>query len=351
MRILVTGGAGFIGSAVCRALAPRPGVSLIVLDKLTYAGHLSALAAIIDRPNVDFIRGDVADPALAAGLFAEHRPDAVLHLAAETHVDRSIDGPLDFVATNVMGTAVMLEAARKHWSGLPGAARDAFRFLHISTDEVFGALGPDGAFSETTAYDPSSPYAASKAGADHLARAWGRTYGLPVIMTNCSNNFGPYQFPEKLIPLMVLNALRGRTLPVYGDGRQVRDWLYVDDHVEALLAVLERGAPGRTYNVGARSEQPNLAVVERVCDLVDRLRPQAQSRRGLIRFVADRPGHDRRYAIDPTRLETEIGWRPATAFADGLERTVRWYVENEAWWSPILARTYDGARLGQGAAR
>ena len=323
---------------------------MIVLDKLTYAGRLSSLAPIIDRPNVSFVQGDIADPALAQSLFAAHEPDAVLHLAAESHVDRSIDGPLDFVSTNVVGTAVMLEAARAHWNALPTDRRDGFRFLHISTDEVFGALGAEGAFCETTAYDPSSPYAASKAGADHLARAWQRTYGLPVIVTNCSNNFGPYQFPEKLIPLVVLNALRGRPLPVYGDGHQVRDWLFVDDHVDALLAVLEHGAVGRTYNVGARSEQTNLAVIEQICDLVDRLRPGENSRRALIRFVADRPGHDRRYAIDPTRLEDEIGWRPATPFEQGLEQTVRWYLDNEAWWAPILAETYDGARLGRGAA-
>jgi dTDP-glucose 4,6-dehydratase len=350
VRILVTGGAGFIGSAVCRALANRPGWSLIILDKLTYAGRLSSLADLIERPNVRFVRGDVADAFLVQGLFAETQPDAVLHLAAESHVDRSIDAPLDFIATNVVGTAVMLEASRAYWAALPSSRRDGFRFLHVSTDEVFGALGPLGAFDETSAYDPSSPYAASKAGADHLARAWWRTYGLPVIVTNCSNNYGPYQFPEKLIPLMVLNALRGRPLPVYGDGRQVRDWLYVNDHAEALLAVLERGEPGRTYNVGARGEQTNIAVVERVCDLVGQLRPAATSRRDLITFVEDRPGHDRRYAVDPTRLETELGWRPRTPFEAGLELTVRWFLENETWWAPILAETYDGARLGRGAS-
>jgi dTDP-glucose 4,6-dehydratase len=348
---LVTGGAGFIGSAVCRALAGRPGTSLVILDKLTYAGHLSSIAPLTGQPDVVFVQGDVADAALVRELFDQHQPDAVMHLAAESHVDRSIDGPLDFIATNVVGTAVMLESARRYWQALPNSRREAFRFLHISTDEVFGALGPDGAFSETTAYDPSSPYAASKAGADHLARAWWRTYGLPVLITNCSNNFGPYQFPEKLIPLTVLNALRGRPLPVYGDGRQVRDWLFVEDHVEALLTVLKQGQRGRTYNVGARCELPNIEVVERICDLVDRLRPYEPSRRGLIQFVDDRPGHDRRYAIDPTRLESELGWRPTTPFDEGLEHTVRWYLENEAWWAPILAETYDGARLGLGAAQ
>ena len=347
MRILVTGGAGFIGSAVCRVLAARADVTLTVLDKLTYAGRMSSLGDVLADGRTTFVQGDVADRALVASMFADHKPDLVLHLAAESHVDRSIDGPLAFVAANVMGTAVMLEAARAHWGGLAGPRKDAFRFVHVSTDEVFGALGVEGLFSEATPYDPSSPYAATKAGADHLARAWHRTYGLPVIVTNCSNNFGPYQFPEKLIPLVVLNALRGRPLPIYGDGRQVRDWLYVEDHVTALLAVAARGAPGRTYNIGARNERTNLEVVETICDLLDGLRPGADSHRRLITHVADRPGHDRRYAIDPTRIETEISWRPATPFAEAMARTVAWYLANEAWWAPILAESYDGARLGQ----
>ena len=347
MRILVTGGAGFIGSALCRALGAKPDVKLTVFDKLTYAGRLSSLASVLEDETATFIQGDVADPAMVASAFQHSDPDLVLHLAAESHVDRSIDGPLAVVATNVMGTAIVLEAARAHWMSLMSARRDTFRFLHISTDEVFGTLGTEGLFDETTPYDPSSPYAASKAGADHLARAWGRTYGLPVIVTNCSNNFGPHQFPEKLVPLVVLNALRRQPLPVYGDGLQVRDWLYVDDHVDALMAIAERGAPGRTYNIGARNERTNLEVVETICDLLDGLRPGAESRRGLITHVADRPGHDRRYAIDPARLETEIGWRPATPFPEAMARTVAWYLDNEAWWTPILAESHNGVRLGQ----
>ena len=348
MRILVTGGAGFIGSAVCRALGSRPDVVLTILDKLTYAGRISSLEGTLADGRVTFVHGDVADRELVRRVFDDHQPDLVMHLAAESHVDRSIDGPLEFVAANVMGTAVMLEAARAYWGGLTGPARERFRFLHVSTDEVFGALEAEGLFDEATPYDPSSPYAASKAGADHLARAWHRTYGLPVIVTNCSNNFGPYQFPEKLIPLVVLNALRGRPLPIYGDGRQVRDWLFVDDHVEALLAVAARGAPGRTYNVGARNERTNLEVVETICDLLDGLQPGATSHRALITHVTDRPGHDRRYAIDPTRIETEIHWRPATPFEAAMGQTVKWYLDNEAWWAPILAESYDGARLGKG---
>ena len=309
------------------------------------------MADAATTPGYRFVQADVADPAAVGAAFAEHRPDAVLHLAAESHVDRSITGPGQFVRTNVVGTLTMLQAALEHWRGLEGAARDAFRFLHVSTDEVYGSLGAEGLFTEATAYDPRSPYSASKAGSDHLASAWFHTYGLPVVISNCSNNYGPYHFPEKLIPLAILNALEGKPLPVYGDGSNVRDWLYVEDHARALKLIVERGAPGRTYNVGGRNERTNLQVVQAICDILDRLapRPGAPPRGELIAFVADRPGHDQRYAIDATRLEAELGWRAQETFETGLERTVRWYLDRRDWWEPIRAR-YGGERLGLPAA-
>jgi len=342
---MVTGGAGFIGSAVCRLLAGERDHEVLNLDCLTYAASLASLAPIENRPGYRFLKADIRDHEAVGRAFAEFQPDAVLHLAAESHVDRSITGPAAFISTNIVGTHAMLEGARAYWSALPASRRDAFRFLHISTDEVFGSLGEDGLFTEKTPYDPSSPYSASKAASDHLVRAWHRTYGLPAIVTNCSNNYGPYHFPEKLIPLTILNALEGAHLPVYGDGSNVRDWLYVEDHARALEAVLMRGRPGETYNVGGRNERTNLQVVSAICDELDRLFPGPQSRRALIRMVPDRPGHDHRYAIDAAKLENELGWRAQENFETGLARTVRWYVDNPAWWRP-LRKTYDGARLG-----
>ena len=347
MKILVTGGAGFIGSAVCRHLVAATDHAVVNLDKLTYAANLSSLAPIADDPRYRFVEGDICDRAMVAGLMAAEGIDAVMHLAAESHVDRSIDGPGEFVRTNVTGTFELLEAARGHWERLPGAKKDAFRFHHISTDEVFGDLPLSGGlFTEETPYEPSSPYSASKAASDHLVMAWHRTYGLPVVLSNCSNNYGPYHFPEKLIPLMILNALHGEALPVYGRGENVRDWLYVDDHARALTTILTRGAPGRSYNVGGRNERSNLEVVHAICDTIDRLAPAATSRRDLVRFVTDRPGHDLRYAIDATRIETELGWRAEETFETGLEKTARWYLANEAWWRPIRERRYAGERLG-----
>lgn len=347
MKVLVTGGAGFIGSALIRRLASS-GTEVVNLDKLTYAATLTSVAEVADRPGYAFVQHDIADAEAMRAVFREHEPDAVVHLAAETHVDRSITGAGDFVRTNVLGTYTLLEAALEHWRGLDPAGRGAFRFLHVSTDEVYGSLGPTGAFTETTPYDPRSPYSASKAASDHLAKAWFHTYGLPVLVSNCSNNYGPYQFPEKLIPLAILNALEGVELPVYGDGGNVRDWLYVDDHAAALELILRRGRLGETYNVGGRNERTNLQVVEAICDLIDELAPAAGPRRGLIRFVTDRPGHDRRYAIDATRLETELGWRAEETFDTGLRRTVAWYLKRRDWWEPLRAR-YAGARLGLAA--
>lgn len=348
MRVLITGGAGFIGSALARRLMAGGGHSVLVYDALTYASSPEALKALDGRPGYAFVQGDVCDaPAVAAAL-AAFRPEIIAHLAAETHVDRSIDAPQAFVRTNVMGTAVMLEQALAYWRGQDAAGRERFRFHHISTDEVFGSLGDAGRFTETSPYDPRSPYAASKAGADHLVRAWGKTYGLPVLVTNCSNNYGPFHFPEKLIPLVIARALQGRTLPVYGDGEQVRDWLHVDDHARALEAVFLRGAPGRTYNVGGDAERRNIDVVRAICSLLDRMRPREDglSYAEQIVFAPDRPGHDRRYAIDASRIRNELGWAPEIDFDRGLEATVAWYLENEAWWRAILAGRYDGGRLG-----
>jgi dTDP-glucose 4,6-dehydratase len=353
MKILVTGGAGFIGSAVCRHLIAETDHSVVVLDKLTYAANLSSLAPVADSPRYRFVKGDICDRALVSQLLAEEDVDAVMHLAAESHVDRSIDGPGEFIRTNVNGTFELLEAARGHWERLRGERAERFRFHHISTDEVFGDLPLDDTlFTEETPYAPSSPYSASKAASDHLAMAWHRTYGLPVVSSNCSNNYGPYHFPEKLIPLMILNALHGERLPVYGRGENVRDWLYVEDHARALHLVVTEGRPGRAYNVGGRNERTNLAVVHAICDTLDRLLPSAEgSRRELIEFVNDRPGHDLRYAIDARRIETELGWTPRETFETGLERTARWYLENEAWWRPIRERRYKGERLGQARLR
>jgi dTDP-glucose 4,6-dehydratase len=346
MRVVVTGGAGFIGSAVCRRLAGELGWDVLNIDKLTYAASPESVASLAGRANYRFLRADVSDAGAMSAAFAEFRPEAVIHLAAESHVDRSITGSAPFIQTNIVGTHVMLEAARKYWSGLPGEKQAAFRFLHVSTDEVYGALGPTGAFNEETPYDPRSPYAASKAAGDHLVSAWHETYGLPTIITNCSNNYGQWHFPEKLIPLVILNALEGKSLPVYGDGRQVRDWLFVEDHVDALVLALQQGRPGQTYNVGGRSERTNLDVVQNICDLLDRLKPADRPRRELIRFVEDRPGHDRRYAIDCSKVERELGWTRRETFESGLEKTVHWYLDNEAWWRPIREKVYDGRRLG-----
>jgi dTDP-glucose 4,6-dehydratase len=324
-----------------------PALRVVVLDALTYAGHRASLRDVeaLHGDRYAFVHGDIRDGDTVRRTFDEHAPDTVLHFAAESHVDRSIDGPLDFVETNVLGTANLLEAARARWSG-----RTNVRFHHVSTDEVYGSLGPDGLFSEDTPYDPSSPYSASKAASDHLVRAWHRTYGLPVTVSNCSNNYGPYQFPEKLIPLMIRSALADRPLPVYGDGGNVRDWLYVEDHCAAIDRVVRRGALGRTYNVGGWTERTNLEVVHTICDLVDELRPRADgsSRRDLVTFVADRPGHDRRYAIDASRIDDELGWRPAHDFAAGLRETVEWYLDHEDWCEEVMADRYDGGRLGLG---
>lgn len=349
MRILVTGGAGFIGSAVVRHLVREVGARVLNLDKLTYAANLAAVEDAVFSPNYAFVKADIADVEAVGRAIAEFRPEAIMNLAAETHVDRSIDGPLAFVHTNVLGTAALLQEATRYWRGLDPAARARFRFLQVSTDEVYGALGEEGAFTEASPYRPNSPYAASKAGADHLARAWFRTYGLPTLISNCSNNYGPWQFWEKLIPLMVIKAVRGETLPVYGDGRQVRDWLHVEDHAEALHAILTRGQPGETYLVGGGEECRNLDVVHAICDLVDELAgPQPEGpRRRLVSFVSDRPGHDFRYAIDCTRIERELGWRAGQrSFADGLRRTVAWYLEHRGWWEEGMRARYDGGRLG-----
>jgi dTDP-glucose 4,6-dehydratase len=345
MRILVTGGAGFIGSAVCRYLVGDLGHSVLNIDCLTYAANLASLASIENSENYAFQKSDICDRAAMDSAFAEFKPDAVIHLAAESHVDRSITGSGAFVQTNIMGTYTLLEAARGYWDALDGDAKDAFRFLHVSTDEVYGSLGPEGLFHEETPYDPSSPYSSSKAASDHLVTAWQRTYGLPALISNCSNNYGPYQFPEKLIPLMILNAMSGKPLPVYGSGTNIRDWLYVDDHARALFIILTKGRIGEKYNVGGRNEQRNIDVVTHICRLMDAHNPAGAPHDKLITYVTDRPGHDARYAIDATKLETELGWSAQENFETGIEKTVRWYVENEAWWGPLSAG-YQGQRLG-----
>ena len=345
MRIVVTGGAGFIGSAVAR-LAIAEGHDVMVIDKLTYAGNLSTLKTVSTNPRFHMLRADICDDAAMANAMNTFAPDAVTHLAAESHVDRSITGASAFVETNIVGTFKLLQAARGYWDELPTDRKASFRFLHVSTDEVYGSLGDDGLFREDTPYDPRSPYSASKAASDHLASAWHHTYGLPVLISNCSNNYGPYHLPEKLIPLMILNGLEGKELPVYGDGANIRDWLYVEDHARALLTIVARGRVGETYNVGGRNERTNLGVVHRICDLLDRHAPAGAARRGLIKFVKDRPGHDHRYAIDATKLETELGWRAQENFETGIERTVRWYLENSWWWGPLRAEGHGTSRLG-----
>lgn len=343
MKILVTGGAGFIGSAVVR-LAVARGHEVVNLDALTYAANLENVAGAAQSNLYSFEQADIRDRAALDRIFATHNPDAVMHLAAESHVDRSIDGPGEFIQTNVTGTFNMLEAARAHWTraGKP----EGFRFHHISTDEVFGTLGATGKFTEETPYAPNSPYSASKAASDHLVRAWAETYGLPVVMTNCSNNYGPYHFPEKLIPVVILNALHGRPIPVYGQGLNVRDWLYVEDHADALLLVVAKGRLGRSYNIGGENEARNIDIVRTICALLDEMRPEGAPHDRLITFVTDRPGHDLRYAIDPSRIRAELGWRPSVTLEEGLRRTVRWYLDNETWWRPLLERSGVGQRLG-----
>ena len=333
MKLLVTGGAGFIGSAVVRR-AVRAGHEVVNLDKLTYAANLANVAPVSNAPGYVFEKADICDRASIDRILAAHRPDAIMHLAAESHVDRSIDGPAAFIETNIAGTYTMLEAARAYWTdaGRP----ETFRFHHISTDEVFGSLGPEGQFTETTPYDPRSPYSASKAASDHLVRAWHETYGLPVVLTNCSNNYGPYHFPEKLIPVVILNAINGRPIPVYGDGGNIRDWLYVEDHADALLTVVQKGAVGRSYNIGGEAEATNIDLVRRICAILDARRPGGAPHADLITFVTDRPGHDRRYAIDPGRIREELGWRPSVTLDEGLAATVDWYLANEDWWRPLL---------------
>jgi len=350
--LIVTGGAGFIGSAVVRHVIRETPHRVVNVDCLTYAGNLDSVAEVAGDERYAFERVNICDAPEMRRIFETYRPDALLHLAAESHVDRSIDGPAAFIETNLLGTSVLLEAARRHWSTLPEPARGAFRFHHVSTDEVFGSLGPAGFFTEESPYKPNSPYSASKAGADHLVRAWHHTYGLPVVTTNCSNNYGPYHFPEKLIPLMILNALEGKPLPVYGDGRQIRDWLHVEDHARALLTVLEHGVPGETYALGGHNERRNLEVVHAICDALETEgapRPAGVARfRDLITFVADRPGHDLRYAIDAGKVERTLGWRPRETFETGLAKTVRWYLENERWWRRVRDGSYRGERLGLG---
>ncbi|MGX0903356.1 dTDP-glucose 4,6-dehydratase [Roseovarius sp. MBR-79] len=344
MNLLVTGGCGFIGSAVVR-LAVARGHRVTNLDALTYAGRPENVAMVARNPLYRFVHADIRDRAAVERIMAETAPDAVMHLAAESHVDRSIDGPGDFIETNITGTYTLLEAARGHWqrAGRP----ETFRFHHISTDEVYGSLGPTGLFTETMPYDPRSPYSASKAASDHLVRAWYHTYGLPVVLTNCSNNYGPYHFPEKLIPKVILNALHGRAIPVYGQGENVRDWLYVEDHADALLLAVAKGEPGRSYNIGGHNERRNIDLVHTICDIMDEMAPRRDGPyRDLVEFVTDRPGHDARYAIDPERITRDLGWRPSVTVEDGLRRTVRWYLDNPDWWQPLLAVDGVGSRVG-----
>ena len=360
-RCIVTGGAGFIGSALARHLVRDTGATVLVVDKLTYAGNLESLKEVADSPRYSFLQADICDQVAMDKAFAEFKPDTIFHLAAESHVDRSIDGPGEFIRTNVVGTATLLQSALAYWRSLPESASQAlgtrhqalstksnFRFQHISTDEVYGTLGAEGFFTEKTPYAPHSPYSASKASSDHLVRAWHDTYGLPTLITNCSNNYGPYHFPEKLIPLVILNALDGKQLPVYGAGANVRDWLHVEDHVAALCLVNEKGVPGETYNVGGHNERTNLEVVQTICRILDELRPRADgtSYESLITFVKDRPGHDLRYAIDPAKLMDELGWKPKHTFDTGIRATVQWYLDNDWWWRPIREAKYSGQRLG-----
>ena len=344
MKLLVTGGAGFIGSAVVRQ-AVAAGHEVVNLDALTYAACLENVASVAESPNYTFVQADIRDRPALDDIMQTHRPDAIMHLAAESHVDRSIDGPGTFIDTNVMGTFHLLESARAYWDG--AGRPETFRFHHISTDEVFGSLDPEGLFTETTPYDPRSPYSASKASSDHLVRAWAETYGLPVVLTNCSNNYGPYHFPEKLVPVIILNALAGKPLPIYGDGSNIRDWLYVEDHADALFLVVQKGAVGRSYNIGGENERTNLELVTTLCDILDQVRPKPSgSYSDQITFVTDRPGHDARYAIDPTRIRDELGWRPSVTVEQGLRLTVQWYLDNAPWWRALQDRAGVGERLG-----
>ena len=347
-KILITGGAGFIGANFIHLALAKPGVSVLNLDKLTYAGNLDSLADVADHPAYRFVQADICDAERLKNLIADFQPDAVVHFAAESHVDRSIDGPGAFIQTNIVGTFNLLETARVFWRELPAEKKAGFRFLHVSTDEVYGSLGATGLFSEETPYAPNSPYSASKASSDHLVRAYHHTYGLPVLTTNCSNNYGPYQFPEKLIPLMIANALAGKSLPVYGDGMQIRDWLYVADHCRAIWTVLERGKPGETYNIGGHNEMPNISIVQIICGLLDEFRPRPDGKpyAGQIAFVADRPGHDRRYAIDAGKIERQLGWRPEETFATGIWKTVEWYLDNAVWCERVTSGKYRQERLG-----
>ncbi|WP_184798451.1 dTDP-glucose 4,6-dehydratase [Nitrospirillum iridis] len=349
MKILVTGAAGFIGSAVCRLLVAEGQDDLVCVDKLTYAASLESIGEVLSSGHAVLEKADVADVDAMRDIFQRHQPDAVMHLAAESHVDRSIDGSGIFIRTNINGTHVMLETAREYWQALPAARKEAFRFHHISTDEVYGSLGEDGLFREDTAYSPNSPYSASKAASDHLVNAWYHTYGLPTLLSNCSNNYGPFHFPEKLIPLMILNGMDGKKLPVYGKGDNIRDWLFVEDHARALVLIVRKGVPGERYNVGGNAERRNLEVVETICDLLDERLPGATKRRDLITFVTDRPGHDQRYAIDASKIKRELGWEPTVTFEEGIRRTVDWYLANRWWWEPIREGKYSGQRLGAAA--
>lgn len=351
MNYLVTGGAGFIGSALCQELAAHPDTRITVLDKLTYAANPASLNALKMQPGFRLIEADISDRQAVEKAMRETAPDAIFHLAAETHVDRSIDSAAPFIQTNVVGTMVMLEVARAWWGALEGEAKERFRFVHVSTDEVFGSLGPDGKFCETTAYDPSSPYSASKAGADHLVRAWHRTYGLPVVISNCSNNYGPRQFPEKLIPLSLLNALHGKPISLYGDGMNVRDWLYVQDHARALVRMAQSAPAGETYTVGGSEERTNLDIVGAICRLLDERFPKAAPHARLVRLVKDRPGHDFRYAIDSTKIRRDLGWSPSVNFDTGMAETVDWYLAHEGWWRPLREKVYAGERIGEGASQ
>lgn len=349
-KLIVTGGAGFIGSALIRHLVRNTDCEVVNLDKLTYAGNPASLKEVADSPRYHFSQLDICDAEGVAKLFAEFQPDAIMHLAAESHVDRSIDDPLCFVRTNVLGTANLLQCALSYWKTLPADRKAAFRFQHISTDEVYGSLGAEGFFKETTPYDPKSPYSASKASSDHMVRAWGHTFGLPVLISNCSNNYGPYHFPEKLIPLVILNALDGKPLPIYGKGDNIRDWLYVEDHAKALYLINRKGVPGETYNIGGHNERTNLEVVQAICRILDDLRPKASGcYSDQIVFVTDRPGHDQRYAIDADKLRNELGWNPEENFDTGIRKTVAWYLDNDWWWRPIREHKYSGERLGKEA--